>query len=256
MSQPIKTLAIIQARMGSTRLPGKVLMPIAGRLMIEHLIIRLKDSKTIDRFVIATTSNEEDDAIEHWCENNCVACVRGSDWDVLDRFWHAANAFENQPAHIARISCDSPLLTHKELDTIVAAYLNSGKDYFSNSNNAPEFIEDGFTVEMFTYAALQEAAKNAKLLSEREHVCPYIKKHFSCGYIRTNSEYTFKLSVDTQADLEIVEAIFLELRDKELFDIHDVTALLRRKPELLEINKASVSNSGYQKSLKEDKKVK
>lgn len=252
----MKTLAILQSRMGSSRLPGKVLMEVAGKPIMDHLMDRLGPSNEVDAFIIATTERPEDDALEAWCNERSVACFRGSDWDVLDRFWGAANSMEHKPDTVVRICCDNPLHSYRVMDKVVRDFKASGKDYFSNSNQEPDFLEDGFDVEVFTYAALKEAQEKAELLSEREHVCPYIKKHFTCGWKKTDEAYRFKLSVDTLEDLHAVEAIFEELKEQEDFGIHEVTALLNDRPELLAINKSSSINSGYAKSLREDRKIK
>lgn len=252
----MRTFAILQARLGSSRLPGKVLMEVAGKRIMDHLLDRLGRSEEVDTFIVATTNQPEDDALEAWCNARGVACFRGSDWDVLDRFWGAANSHAAKPDCIVRICCDNPLHTYRVLDEVVRNFKASGKDYFSNSNQEPDFLEDGFDVEVFTYAALKEAQEKAELLSEREHVCPYIKKHFSCGWKKTDADYHYKLSVDTLADLQAVEAIFEALQSEDDFGIHEVTALLKARPELLAINESSSINSGYAKSLREDRKIK
>ena len=249
-------LAIVQARMGSTRLPGKVLQKIGAKTILGHLIDRLSPSTTVDKFIVATTQNSEDDALEAWCKKNNVACFRGSDWDVLDRFWQAANTLGETPDTIVRICCDNPLHSHKVLHFVVSEYEAAGTDYFSNSNHEPDYLEDGFDVEVFSFKALKEAQEKAKLMSEREHVCPYIKKHFSCAWKKADPAYMFKLSVDTPADMNTVARIFEELKDQPDFGIHEVTALLKSKPEILELNKESKINSGFRKSLDEDRIVK
>jgi spore coat polysaccharide biosynthesis protein SpsF len=249
-------LAIVQARMGSTRLPGKVLQKIGDKTILGHLLDRLAPSTTVDQFIVATTENNEDDAIEKWCEENNVACYRGSDWDVLDRFWKAANTFSETPETIVRICCDNPLHSYKVLDFVVNEFEAAGTAYFSNSNQEPDYLEDGFDVEVFSFKALEEAQEKAKLMSEREHVCPYIKKHFSCAWKKADPNYMFKLSVDTPADMNTVARIFEELKDQPDFGIHEVTALLKAKPEILELNKESKINSGFKKSLDEDRIVK
>ncbi|MFM1931384.1 MAG: hypothetical protein RL226_687 [Bacteroidota bacterium] len=249
-------LAILQARMGSTRLPGKVLREVHGKKVLEHLIDRLTPSQKVDQFIVATTSNAEDDAIEQWCKEQGVHCYRGSDWDVLERFWGAANSFDSQPDTIVRICCDNPLHSYQVLDFVVSEFEKAGTTYFSNSNQEPDFLEDGFDVEVFTFEALREANNKATLLSEREHVCPYIKKHFSCAWKKADPEYMFKLSVDTENDLAAVSRIFEELKDIPDFGIHEVTALLKAKPEILALNQESEINAGFRKSLNEDKKVK
>jgi spore coat polysaccharide biosynthesis protein SpsF len=246
-------LAIIQARMGSTRLPGKVLLPLYGKSILQHLVDRISPAEKLDEIVIATTTNSEDDAIADFCKTKGINCFRGSDWDVLERFYQAALSFEEVPETIVRICCDNPLHSHKVVDFVVGEFEKSGKTYFSNSNNEPDFLEDGFDVEVFTFASLKAAREDAKLLSEREHVCPYIKKTFSCGWKKAHPHYTYKLSVDTENDFKAVEEIFTELADMPDFSIEEVVDLLQRKPEILDLNQESVINSGYQKSLDNDK---
>jgi spore coat polysaccharide biosynthesis protein SpsF len=248
-------LLIIQARMGSTRLPGKVLMDINGKSILENLIDRVSLAKTINAIVVATTTNKEDDAIENFCKEKKINFSRGSDWDVLDRFYKAALPFK--PDNIIRITSDCPLHSHKVVDFVVREYVSTGKNYFSNSNNEPDFLEDGFDTEVFSFKALKTAWKEAKLLSEREHVTPYIKNSgkFTCGWKQYNKEYNYKLSVDSPDDLKAVQTIFSELKDIEDFGMEEVMNVLKRKPGILELNKNSIANSGYQKSLKEDKPI-
>lgn len=249
-------VAIIQARMGSTRLPGKVLMPMNGKTILDHLIDRISPAKNLDDIIIATTTDIEDDAIEVWCMNKGVGCYRGSDWDVLDRFYQAAIAQKEQPDTIVRICCDNPLHSHKVVDFVIAEYEASGMDYFSNSNEEPDYLEDGFDVEVFSFSSLEDAWNNAELLSEREHVCPYIKKNNKCAWKKAHPEYNYKLSVDNENDFRAVEGIFKALEDQPDFGINEVVNLLKKHPELLEANKESIINSGYKKSLASDRKIK
>jgi len=250
------TAAIIQARMGSTRLPGKVLREVRGNHILGHLMARLKPSRKIDAFIVATTNLPEDDAIAQWCKENNIPCYRGSDWDVLDRFYQAASSLPQRPDTIVRICCDNPLHTYKVADFVISEFEKAGTDYFSNSNQEPDYLEDGFDTEVFTFAALKEAWEKAELLSEREHVCPYIKKHFRCGWKKAHPDYNFKLSVDTENDLMAVKQIFVELADTPDFGIEEVVDLLRKKPEILALNQDSKINEGFAKSLKEDKNIK
>lgn len=249
-------LCIIQARMGSSRLPGKVLREVSGNHILGHLIERLSKSKKVDRFVVATSTNAEDDAIANWCASQNVACFRGDELDVLDRFYNAAISQPSKPDVVVRICCDNPLHSYKVVDFVISAFEEDGVDYFSNSNQEPDFLEDGFDTEVFTFDSLEAAWKNATLPSEREHVCPYIKKHFRCAWKKAHPGYNFKLSVDTADDLKAVQQIFLELRDVSPdFGIEEVVDLLTRKPEILLLNKDSKINEGFQKSLNEDKKI-
>jgi spore coat polysaccharide biosynthesis protein SpsF (cytidylyltransferase family) len=241
--------------MGSSRLPGKVLKKIGAKTILEHLISRIKKSSLINEIVVATTVNPEDDAIEVFCKANTLNFFRGSDWDVLDRFYGAALPFH--PANVIRVTSDCPLNCGKVTDFVIGEFIRSGKDYFSNSNHEPHFLEDGFDVEVFKFSALQTAWHEAKLLSEREHVTPYIKNSgkFSCGWKKYSAEYNYKLSVDTEADFKAVSEIFNELKQNEDFCMEEVIELLKRKPQIASLNKESEINSGYKKSLKEDKNV-
>lgn len=247
-------LLIIQARMGSTRLPGKVLKHINNKPILEVLYQRIKKSKNVDKILIATTKNVEDDRISMYCNENNISHYRGSDWDVLDRFYQAAMSVKPKVKNIIRICSDNPLLSYREVDIVFNKYIEHNCDYFSNSNNSPDFLEDGFDVEVFSFESLKTAWRKANYLSEREHVCPYIKKHFRCAWQKINSQYNFKLSVDDKNDLELVRKIFDHFGQND-FGINDVVVFLNKNRDLLQINKDSKINSGYEKSIENEKKV-
>lgn len=248
-------LLIIQARIGSTRLPGKVLKKIKNHTLLELQQIRIKPSKLVDDILIATTTNLEDDAIEIFCKEKKIKCFRGSDWDVLDRYYHAAKPFN--PTNIIRLTSDCPLHHYTVVDFVIEEYIKSGKDYFSNSNHEPDYLEDGFDVEVFSFKALETAWMEANLLSEREHVTPFIKNSgkFSCGWRKYNNDYHYKLSVDSDSDFKAVEKIFNSFDNLTDFGMNDVLALLKSQPEILELNKDSIINSGYIKSIQNDKNI-
>jgi spore coat polysaccharide biosynthesis protein SpsF len=251
------TVAVIQARMGSTRLPGKVLRPISGKPLIGHLLDRLRPSKLVDQFVVATTSTPEDDVLATWCTSQHITCFRGSDWDVLDRFYQACLSLPETPQHVLRICCDNPLHHYTVMDEVIRNYFHYGVDYCSNSNYEPLYLEDGFDTEICSFAALKKAWTEAKMLSEREHVTPYIKQSpaFSKYWRKTNAHYMFKLSVDTDADRLMTERIFGCFPDPVKFGMQDVIDLLQSHPEIRNINKESRINEGYAKSLREDRQV-
>ncbi len=251
-------LCIIQARMGSSRLPGKVLMEVAGLPILGQVVTRLKPAKTIDQIIVATTTNPEDDILENYCREHGIQVYRGSDWDVLDRFYRAAMSCGLKAGdNIIRICCDNPIHHWKVVDFVVSEFEKAGVDYFSNSNQEPDYLEDGFDVEVTTFNALMNAANDSKLLSEREHVMPYIKNSgkFKLGWRKACETYHYKLSVDTVNDLEMARRIFSEFKSEPDFSIEQVSILLKRKPEILEINKESEINSGYKKSLSEDRSI-
>ncbi len=252
----MRPFIFIQARMGSTRLPGKVLKPLAGKPQLEQLIERLGSYTARGYVTIVTSTQPADDAIEAYCRANQLNAFRGSENDVLERFYLAA-VKEGATAGdiIVRITADCPL-HHKDvvkfaLDEFTAHTL----DYFSNSF-APHY-EDGCDTEVFRFSALERAHKEAKLLSQREHVTPYIKDSglFLCGYKKYDPRYTFKLSVDTPEDHQAVENVFSAFAPRTDFSIHEVVELLEKDPGLIAANKESVINAGYLKSLQNDKEV-
>lgn len=251
-------LALLQARMGSTRLPGKVLKELNGIPLIQTLINRVSGAKCIDKLAVVTSTNTEDDALEKYCNEHGILVFRGSDWDVLDRFYSAAKFFGAKDGdNIIRLTSDCPTHHESAVDWVYEQFVKFGVDLFSNSNEDPSFLEDGFDVEVVKFSVLEDAFQNAKLHSEREHVIPYVKnsKKFTLGFRKMNDNCNFKLSVDTPADFAFVEALFTEFGSSN-FNINDVVNLLESKPELLKLNEESVINAGYTKSLREDKIVK
>lgn len=247
----------IQARMGSTRLPGKVLKPIGGKVQLQHILDRLGSFTRNGEVVVVTTTCDEDKAIVEFCAKQQVACVQGSDWDVLDRFVHAANALQLQDdTIIIRVTADCPLHHEAVIKFAVDEFVTHRLDYFSNSF-APHY-EDGCDTEVFRLATLREAAAAAVLLSQREHVTPFIKDAgtYLCGYKKYHRDYKFKLSVDTIEDHAAVDAVFQHLAPQKLFTIDEVVKLVQAHPEIIQHNVGSVINSGYAKSLANDKEVK
>lgn len=250
-------IGIIQARLGSTRLPKKVLAPIAGRSLIQHVIERSKAAKSIDRIVVATTDLPEDDALERVVRDELGTDVfRGAENDVLDRFYRCAVGYS--PDIIVRITADDPLKDGEVIDRAVGELrADPSLDYVSNTLK-PTFPE-GLDIETFRFAALERAAREAHLPSEREHVTPFIWKNGDLFRAR-NFEHdedlsAWRLTVDKPEDLALMREIFGALgAHGNLFSYREVIALLKRRPELLAINSGTIRNEGYERSLKEDKR--
>jgi spore coat polysaccharide biosynthesis protein SpsF (cytidylyltransferase family) len=242
--------------MGSTRFPGKVLHPVCGVPLIKRLYDRLSASKRVTHLLIAIPVLPEDNPLADFLKLNKIPFYRGSDWDVLSRFYHAAtdlHPYKNDV--VVRICADNPLLDAKVMDWVIDRYFENNVDYFSNSNKEPNFLEDGFDVEVFSFNALEIAFHEAKLLSQREHVTPYIKDSgkFRCAWKKVCPDYHFKLSLDTINDLKSIENIISALKDTPNFSIDDVVNVIKKDPGLIEPNKDAVINSGYHKSLENDK---
>lgn len=252
----MKTVGIIQARTGSTRLPGKILKPILGEPMLARMLERVEQAKKLDAFVLATTDKPEDDATAILAASAGVRVCRGSESDVLDRFYTAAKDAEAET--VVRMTGDCPLMDPEVIDLVVTHFEDAkgAIDYCGTPSNYPE----GLDIEVFTFAALEEAVREAKLPSEREHVTPYIKNHperFTCDTWREGEQDNSAMhwSVDTQADFDFVTKVYEQLYSANpCFTKDDVLALLAQRPELLEINKGGTGYEGLAKSLEEDKK--
>jgi len=247
-------IGIIQARTGSTRLPAKVLRPLAGKPMLLQELLRVKAAKRLDAITVATTDKPEDAVIETLATEAGVGCFRGSEADVLDRFYKAAVAAGAKAGDVVvRITGDCPLQVPQVIDSVIAHFVEAGVEYTSTPANYPE----GLDTEAFTFEALETAWKEAKLPSEREHVTPYIKKVFHSDVWEEGSEdnRTMHWSVDTEADFQFVEQVYEALyHEGEVFHLNDILAYVHEHPELLEINKSGTGYEGLEKSLKEDER--
>ena len=250
----MRVVAIVQARMGSSRLPGKVLHPlIDGMPVLEVLLRRISKSKLISETVVATTDSKLDDVLVNWLLERKVSVFRGSESDVLQRFAGCAEKFHADV--IVRLTADDPLKDPAIIDRAVSIFTDRGLfDYVSNTK-IPTFPE-GLDVEVFSRNALLTAHKNAVKLSEREHVTPYIWKNdsvFSCHNFRSTPDHSaIRLTVDTQEDLDFIEKLMARLEGdinatyEQLIDALDEC--------LMEENKAlkTVRNAGYIKSIAEE----
>lgn len=245
--------------MGSTRLPGKSMKEVEGKPLLWHVIQRLKRSKRIEKIVVATTIKKDDNVIAELAKKEGVGYFQGSENDVLDRYYQAAKKYEADV--IVRVTADCPLLDPQTTDRVIEKFLEGGFDYVTNTN--PPTYPDGLDTEVFSFAALERAWKEAKLTSEREHVTPYIRKNPNIFRLVNviNGEDLSKMrwTVDELADLEFTRRVYFLLGDKGRthdFTMEDVLKILKDNPELHGINAGFERNEGYTKSLREDKKVK
>lgn len=246
-------LAVLQARLSSTRLFGKVLKPILGAPMLLRQIERVRRARSIERLVLATSDDPSDDAIERLCRENGIECFRGSLNDVLDRFYRVAK--DRHPDYVVRLTGDCPLIDPAVIDKVVGHCIAGGFDYASNTLQ-PTF-PDGLDVEVFRFECLAAAWREAALPSQREHVTPFI--HQQSGRFKTGNYAGapdlshLRWTVDEAADFELVRQVYEVLYPvKPDFDTGDVLALLERRPELKTLNTAYERNEGYQRSLAKD----
>ncbi|MFC1621641.1 cytidylyltransferase domain-containing protein, partial [Candidatus Omnitrophota bacterium] len=224
---------IIQARMGSTRLPGKVMKSILGKPMLQILIERLRHLDKNKTLIIATTRNKNDDVIEKLANELGVFCYRGDEEDVLDRYYQAARMYGLDV--IVRITADCPFSDPALIDGLIEHYFrNPQADYAANvlTRTYPR----GFDIEVFSFEALEKAAKEARKRYQREHVTPFIVENSRLvNYSNNNDASMYRVTVDTAEDFELVSFIFEELKDRS-FGYRDVVTLLDSRPDLVKIN--------------------
>lgn len=234
----MKIGAIIQARMGSTRLPGKVMLNLEGKTVLEHVIERVSQSTLLDSIIIATTTHPRDDVIENESLKYGVKVFRGSEEDVLSRYYYAAK--ENQIDVILRITSDCPLIDPKIIDDMVVEYLNNSFDLLSNGGltDKQRTFPRGLDVAIFGFDVLEKAYKNANEKYQREHVTPFIYDNNKVSYYKSKinlSEYRWTL--DTPEDLEMIRRIYSVLyRGQHNFYMKEILDLLEKEPELKYIN--------------------
>jgi glutamate-1-semialdehyde 2,1-aminomutase/spore coat polysaccharide biosynthesis protein SpsF len=246
-------VAIIQARMGSSRLPGKVLADIGGDSMLGRVVDRTRLSKSVSSVVVATSTASPDDAIAEFCARRDCAVYRGGETDVLDRYFQAAKA--HRADVVVRITADCPLIDPAIIDRIVGAYCKGGCDYASNTLVCT--YPDGLDVEVFSRQALAIAHREARRQSDREHVTPYLRssrrfrlRNVDCELGRSLQH--LRWTVDEPQDLAFVRAVYARLGGRPDFSWREVLALLDAEPSLAELNSEPVRNAGYYRSFAEE----
>jgi spore coat polysaccharide biosynthesis protein SpsF (cytidylyltransferase family) len=248
----MKIIATIEARMSSTRLPGKVLRQIAGKPMLQWLIERIKPSQTIDEIVVATSVESSDDAIVELAKGMNVSCCRGSLEDVLGRLTRCA---ESKNADlIVKLAGDNPLYHYELIDSMIELFQNSNYDFlgttfmgYSKAWNVPRTFPLGLGVAIFPLWVLQDADRSTQNPDDRESIVKYIIDRpgkFRLGAFQAEGRFSrlnrpeLRLTVDTQKDFELMEYIFSSLPNKnELFSIEEVIEFLDEHPQIRDSNK-------------------
>lgn len=235
--QNLKVAAIVQARLGSTRLPGKIFKELSGKPMLWHVVNRLSHSKLIDEIIVATTILPEDDRVQEFCEMNNILFYRGSPEDVLSRYYETAKKFEIDI--IIRITSDCPVIDPFVVDTLAEFFLEEKVDYVSN--NIIRTFPRGLDSEIFSFYSLAKAYNEASQQYEREHVTSYIYNHpdlFTFKNFSNKTDYSFhRWTVDTQEDFLLIENIYNALyNEKKLFLFKDILELFEKNPDLIRIN--------------------
>jgi len=243
--------AIVQARMGSTRFPGKTLADIAGEPMLGHVVDRAKRIPGVEEVIIATTDNPGDDILADFAERRGLRVHRGSELDVVDRIYGAARHFK--VSVIVRVTPDCPLLDPQVSGLAVRRFLEAGSSLDYVCNTEPRTFPDGLDTEVFSLETLERLWREARLPSEREHVTLYLWKYpekFRVGHVTYHRDLSrLRWTVDEPSDLEFVRAIYARLGGSGCFGMGEVLAVLEREPDLIEMNKSRIPNEGYYRSL-------
>lgn len=249
----MKILAILQARVSSSRLPNKVLLSLNNSPMIIQQIDRVKESKFINNLVVATSDEVSDLQLVKVLKNYNINFYQGSLDNVLDRFYQAALYWKAE--HVVRLTGDCPLTDADIIDNVIEKHIQSNADYTSNVN--PPTFPDGLDVEIMSFSALKQAWKSSKKKSEKEHVTPFIRSNpsiFKIENYTTKEDYSYmRWTVDEPEDFEFVKVIYRELyEENKYFKYADILQLLNKKPNIQKINNKFIRNEGYLKSLKQD----
>ena len=233
------TIIIVQARMNSSRLPGKVMMPVLGVPLLGILIARLKRVRRADSICVACTYNPEDQQIVDLSQSLGVEVHRGSEENVLERYSQAAQ--RSQADHVVRVTADSPLIDPAELDRLITYYHSHIVDFDYVDNGSTHTYPLGMQAEVFSVSALNTAHREATTTSDKEHVTPFIirnPRRFKAGNVAFGQDKSYyKLAVDTVEDFELITKIITDLYPvNPEFSIHDVLDLLNRNPEWGKVN--------------------
>ena len=251
----VETQAVIQARMGSSRLPGKILLDLVGTTILGHVVRRARAASRIARVVVATTTQPEDDAVESWCRSAGVPCFRGSAMDVLERYATCVSAWPCR--RVVRITADCPLIDPGGVDEVIAMHETGVFDYVSNLH--PPTYPHGLDVEVLSTQLLKRVAEEATLPSHREHVTLFIREnrdHFKFGNVAFGRDASrFRVTLDRPEDYEFLKALLALIPPAiELPSLYEILRLLDVHPEIVAINGGMDRYEGVRKAVKAEKR--
>jgi len=239
-----KTVAIVQARMSSARLPGKVLKDLAGKPVLRHVLDRLGKAERVDCIVVATTLDPEDDVLVEWCKQESVPCYRGDREDVLSRFYECA--VEHQAANIVRVTSDNPLVDPLIIDKTIELFFSKSADYCAN--NIEKTFPHGLDVEIITFKALEESYKEASESFEREHVTQFVRhrpnRFHLCNLPSGGDWHSVRLTLDEDQDYQLIKLVMRILEGH--VDFLTLKKLFGEFPALVKLNEhACKSHANY-----------
>ena len=235
--EKIKVAAIIQARRGSTRLPDKVFLELSNKPLLEHVVNRLKKADLLQEIIIATTDLPNDNLIETWANSNNISVFRGSENNVLERYYEAAKKYQIDV--IVRITADDPFKDYRLVDEAVRVLIDNKLDFVCNNN--PVSFPEGLDVEVLTFNALEVSYNNVISDFDKEHVTQYIHKNkdkFNIANIQNEKDLSFhRWTLDTIEDYQFAQKIYSELyKEGYVFLREEVLELLEKSPLILELN--------------------
>jgi len=243
---------IVQARMNSSRLPGKVMLTINNRSILDYVISQISFSKKINKIIIATTKEISDKPIVTYAKEHHIRFFQGSEKDVLDRYYQCAKKLNLSV--IVRITSDNPLVDPEIIDRVIDEFEKNNYDYVSNEH--PATFPQGYAVEVFSFNALEDAWKNATKPSEREHVTPYFYNNpqkFSIFNVVNDQDLSnIRCTLDRENDFMFIKNVIIGIKKQPIL-LNDVLMVLEKNPELSKINNFNIKNEGYLRSLEEDK---
>ncbi len=241
--------AIIQARCGSTRFPNKVFVDIDGKPLLWHVVNRLKYAKMIDDIIIATTLNSKDDKIVKWCDDSSIKVFRGSEEDVLNRYYCASLAFPSDI--IVRVTADDPFKEPKVIDAVIKKLVDEKLDLVTN--NFPPSYPEGLDCEAFSFKVLDMMERSTNDSFEREHVTQYIYHNpdkFKIGNVISERQLSFfRWTIDTQEDYEMVKAVYAKRKEKtskRILLMDEILDILEKNTEIPLINSQVKRSTMYQ----------
>lgn len=242
-------VAITQARFSSSRLPGKVLKKLGSQTVLGLHLSRIKKAKHITSIMVATTTEVESKEIESIAKENGASCFHGDLNDVLDRFYKAV--VDLRPDYVVRITSDCPLIDPELIDDMITKFLDKKCDYAANCTQPT--LPDGMDAEIFTFAALERAWKEASKRSEREHVTPYIRESGEFSTYSVEYDYDWggiRMTLDTEEDYQVLLSLVEACGEDATVETY--VKYLQAHPEIRKINSIYERNEGYKKSLNED----
>lgn len=261
MNQLPKIITVIQARIGSSRLPGKILLPLAGKPLLLRMYERVASAIYVGDIVVALTEDELDNQLEVLCLKNNIKSFRGSSHDLLDRHYNAAKI--NGAEVVIKIPSDCPLIDPQVIDKVILYYINNSNKYDFVSNLHPPSYPDGNDIEIMSFKTLENAWINAKQTFEREHTTPFIWENpdnFRIGNVLwetgLNYSMTHRFTIDYREDYEFIKRVYDELYYKnERFGLKDILLLLEEKPEIKKINEMYAGVNWYRNHLNDLKTI-